>query len=236
MNNNTVLNQIHGGLIVSCQALKTEPLHSSKIMARMALAAKEGGAVAIRANSPEDIAEIKRTVDLPLIGLCKVDYPDSEVYITPTMKEVDELAAVGVEIIALDATKRIRPNGETLKDFFSKVKKKYPNQLFMADTSCYEEGVTAQKLGFDIVGTTMSSYTEYTKGTQIPDFALIKQYTETLDLPIAAEGGIWTPEQLKTAFSLGAWTAIVGTAITRPREITRRFVESISPETSQICG
>lgn len=224
MNNNEILNQLKGGLIVSCQALSTEPLYSPQIMGRMAFAAKEGGAVGIRANSPCDIAEIKRTVDLPVIGLYKVDYPDSEVYITPTMKEVDALAEVGVDIIALDATKRIRPNSQTLKDFFAQVKQKYPNQLFMADTSCYEEGLTARDLGFDIVGTTMSGYTPYTKGTQLPDYDLMKKYVETLGLPIVAEGGIWAPEQLKTALDLGVWTAVVGTAITRPREITRRFV------------
>lgn len=227
MNKNTVLERIRGGLIVSCQALRTEPLCSPEIMARMALAAKEGGAVGIRANSPEDIAEIKKTVDLPVIGLCKVDYPDSDVYITPTMKEVEELMQVGAEVIALDATNRLRPNRRTLADFFAEIRKKYPAQLFMADTSCYEEGVAARKLGFDIVGTTLSGYTEYTKGTRLPDFDLMRKYTETLDLPIAAEGGIWTPEHLQTAFSLGVWTAIVGTAITRPREITRRFVDSI---------
>ena len=228
MNKNTVLDRIRGGLIVSCQALRTEPLCSPKIMARMALAAKEGGAVGIRANSPEDIAEIKKTVDLPVIGLCKVDYPDSDVYITPTVKEVDELVGVGVEIVALDATNRLRPNRRTLADFFAEIRKKYPGQLFMADTSCYEEGVAARELGFDIVGTTLSGYTEYTKDVSLPNFDLMKKYTETLGLPVAAEGGIWTPEHLQTVFSLGVWTAIVGTAITRPREITRRFVDSIS--------
>jgi N-acylglucosamine-6-phosphate 2-epimerase len=231
MNKNAVLDKVKGGLIVSCQALESEPLHSSKIMARMAFAAKEGGAVGIRANSPEDIAEIKRTVDLPVIGLCKVNYPDSDIYITPTMKEVDELVEVGVEIIALDATKRLRPGKLTLADFFAQVKKKYPDQIFMADTSCYEEGVAAQELGFDIVGTTMAGYTEYTKGRKLPDFELMKRYTQTLNVPVAAEGGIWTPEDLKTAYSLGVWTAIVGTAITRPREITRRFVEALHDNT-----
>jgi N-acylglucosamine-6-phosphate 2-epimerase len=227
MNKNAVLNKLRGGLVVSCQALPTEPLYGSKIMARMALAAKEGGTAGIRANSPEDIAEIKRTVDLPIIGLSKVNYPDSDVYITPTMKEVDELVEVGAEIIALDATKRLRPGRQTLADFFTEVKKKYPDRIFMADTSCYKEGVTAKELGFDIVSTALSGYTEYTKKTKLPNFALMKQYVETLGLPVAAEGGIWTPEDLQTAFRLGVWTAVVGTAITRPREITRRFVESL---------
>lgn len=225
MEKNEVLQRIKGGLIVSCQALSTEPLYSSKIMGRMAFAAKEGGAVGIRANSPGDIAEIKRTVDLPIIGLYKVDYPDSEIYITPTMKEIDALEEVGADIIALDATKRLRPNHQTLEEFFHAVKQKYPNQLFMADTSCYEEGLKAKELGFDIVGTTMSGYTEYTKGTELPNYNLMKKYVETLGLPIIAEGGIWTPDQLKAALDLGVWTAVVGTAITRPREITKHFVD-----------
>lgn len=227
MEKNEILKRIKGGLIVSCQALSTEPLHSPFIMGRMALAAREGGAVGIRANSPSDIAEIKKTVDLPIIALYKVEYPDSDVYITPTMKEIDALAEIGADIIALDATKRTRPNNRTLEEFFHEIKKKYPNQLLMADTSCYEEGVKAKELGFDFVGTTMCGYTEYTKGTQLPNFDLMKQYVDTLGLPIIAEGGIWTPEQLKKALGLGVWTAVVGTAITRPREITKQFVNYI---------
>ena len=115
--NQKILEQLRGGLIVSCQALKSEPLYSSYIMGRMAFAAFEGGAVGIRANTPEDIAEIKKTVELPVIGLYKVDYPDSGIYITPTMQEVDALVAAGPEIIAMDATDRLRPEGKPLSDF-----------------------------------------------------------------------------------------------------------------------
>lgn len=228
MDKSEILQRIKHRLIVSCQALNDEPLYSSFIMKRMAVAAQEGGASGIRANSPDDIKEIKKAVNLPVIGLYKVVYDDSDVYITPTIKEVDALMNVGADIIALDATKRIRPNGQTLEDFFKEVKKKYPNQVFMADTSCYEEGVKAKELGFDIVGTTMSGYTEYTKGTKLPNYSLIKKYVDTLNMPIIAEGGIWTPEQLKTALDLGVWAAVVGTAITRPREITRHFIKCIS--------
>lgn len=228
MEKTEVLQRIKNGLIVSCQALSTEPLYSSFIMGRMAYAAHQGGAVGIRANSPSDIKEIKKTVDLPVIGLYKVDYKDSEIYITPTMKEIDELMEVEPDIIAMDATNRIRPNNQTLSEFFKEVKAKYPDQLFMADTSCYEEGVKAKELGFDIVGTTMSGYTEYTKGTILPNYDLMKRYVDTLDMPIIAEGGIWTVEQLKTIIGLGVWSAVIGTAITRPREITRRFVKCIS--------
>lgn len=228
MQNDEILQRIKGGLVVSCQALAGEPLHSSYIMGRMAFAAYEGGAVAIRANTPEDIREIKKTVDLPVIGLHKMNYPDSEIYITPTMKEIDGLIQVGCDIIAIDATKRIRPNGQTLDDLFRQARSKYPDQLFMADTSCYEEGLHAQELGFDLVGTTMSGYTEYTKGTVLPNYDLMKKYVDTLNIPVVAEGGIWSPEQLQKAFAAGVWTAVVGTAITRPREITRRFVNALS--------
>ena len=124
-----------GRLIVSCQALPEEPLHSSYIMGRMAAAAKEGGAAGIRANTKEDITEIKKNVDLPIIGIVKRDYADSEVYITPTMREIEELMAVGPEIIALDATSSLRPQGKTLEEFYQEVRSAYPSQLLMADCS-----------------------------------------------------------------------------------------------------
>jgi len=227
MTNQEILAKLKGGLIVSCQALASEPLHSSYIMSRMAYAAREGGACGIRSNSPEDIVEIRKTVDLPVIGLDKVDYDDSEIYITPTMKEIDALVATGVEIIALDATKRLRPGGLTLTEFFTEVRAKYPDQLFMADTSCFEEGKLAAELGFDLIGTTMSGYTPYTKGRSLPDYELMERYVRELDKPIIAEGGIWEIGQLKTAMATGVWAAVVGTAITRPRDITRRFVENM---------
>ncbi len=225
--NEEILKKIKGGLIVSCQALSTEPLCDPYIMTKMAYAAKLGGAVGIRANTIIDIAAIKKTVDLPIIGIIKSVYDDSDVYITPTMKEVDELVNAGCEIIATDATKRIRPNGETLEDFFVNVRKKYPNQLFMADTSCFEEGKTAAELGFDLIGTTMAGYTPYTKGRVLPDLELIKKYSSELDKPIIAEGGIWTPDDLKNVYKNGAFSAVCGTAITRPMDITKRFVKAL---------
>lgn len=226
-NNAEILKKIKGGLIVSCQALSTEPLCDPYIMAKMAYAAKLGGAVGIRANTVIDIAAIKKTVDLPIIGIIKSVYDDSDVYITPTMKEVDELVNIGCEIIATDATKRLRPNGETIEDFFVKVREKYPNQLFMADTSCFDEGKAAAELGFDLIGTTMAGYTPYTKGRTLPDLELIKRYSLELDKPIIAEGGIWTPDDLKNVYKNGAFSAVCGTAITRPMDITKRFVKAL---------
>lgn len=225
MTNKEILDKIKGGLIVSCQALESEPLYDSYIMSKMALAAKLGGAVGIRANTVVDIKAIKEKVDLPLIGIIKQEYDDSDVYITPTMKEVDALVETGCEIIAIDATNRLRPNGETLEAFFTKVREKYPNQLFMADTSCFDEGKKAEELGFDLIGTTMAGYTPYTKGTPLPDFNLMQRYVSELHTPVIAEGGIWVPEQLKKAIDIGVHSAVVGTAITRPRDITKHFAE-----------
>ena len=224
MTNKEILDKIKGGLIVSCQALASEPLYDSYIMSKMALAAKLCGAVGIRANTVVDIKAIKEKVDLPLIGIIKQEYDDSDVYITPTMKEVDALVETGCEIIAIDATNRLRPNGETLEAFFTKVREKYPNQLFMADTSCFDEGKKAEELGFNLIGTTMAGYTPYTKGTPLPDFNLMQRYVSELHTPVIAEGGIWVPEQLKKAIDIGVHS-VVGTAITRPRDITKHFAE-----------
>ena len=228
MTQQEIMDQIHGKLIVSCQALKEEPLYSSYIMSRMAYAAMEGGAAGIRANTVEDITAIKKTVTLPVIGIIKEVYPGCEIYITPTMKEVDALASCGCEIIAADATMRLRPDGKTLDEFFNEVRKKYPAQLFMADCSTIEEGMHAAQLGFDFIGTTLSGYTSYTKGSRLPDYSMMKTLAEECGRPVIAEGGIWCPEDLGRALDTGAFAAVVGTAVTRPREITRRFVQAIA--------
>lgn len=226
-NNEKILNQIKGGLIVSCQALSTEPLYDPYIMSKMAYAAMLGGAVGIRANTIVDIKAIKKKVDLPVIGIIKEVYPDSDVYISPTMKEIDALVEAGCEIIATDATKRLRPNGVTFEEFFTQVRKKYPNQLFMADTSCFEEGKRAEELGFDLIGTTMAGYTPYTKGRTLPDIDLINRYATELHTPVIGEGGIWVPDDLKNVYKAGAFSAVCGTAITRPMDITKRFVKAL---------
>lgn len=225
--NTQILEQIKGGLIVSCQALPHEPLYDSYIMSKMAYAAMLGGAVGIRANTIVDILAIRKRVDLPIIGIIKQEYDGSDVYITPTMDEVDALVEIGCDIIATDATNRIRPNGKTFEDFFSEVRAKYPNQLFMADTSCFEEGQLAERLGFDLIGTTMAGYTPYTKGRSLPDLELIEKYSKELNVPIIAEGGIWSPEDLKNVYKAGAFSAVCGTAITRPMDITKRFVKAL---------
>lgn len=222
-----ILHSIHHELIVSCQALPDEPLHSPYIMARMAYAAMMGGAKGIRANSIEDIKEIKKTVNLPIIGIIKNVYSKSDVFITPTQKEIDLLYREGVDIIAIDATNRLRPDGKVISEVFPAIRKQYSDQLFMADCSTYEEGKQAYELGFDCLGTTLSGYTEYTQGTVLPDKLLIEKLVRDFPMPVIAEGGIWTPEELKCVFELGAYSAVVGTAITRPMNITKRFVEAM---------
>ncbi|MGN0521954.1 MAG: N-acetylmannosamine-6-phosphate 2-epimerase [Eubacterium sp.] len=229
MTNEEIMQKIKGGLIVSCQALEAEPLYDSYIMSKMAWAAYLGGAVGIRANTVVDIKAIKERVpELPVIGIIKQVYADSDVYITPTMKEVDALVEIGCEIIAVDATKRLRPSGVSFEQFFKEVRAKYKNQLFMADTSCFEEGRLAEELGFDLIGTTMAGYTPYTKGTSLPDYNLMSRYVNELNTPVIAEGGIWAPDELKKAIDLGVHSAVIGTAITRPMDITKRFVDALN--------
>lgn len=222
------MEELRHKLIVSCQALPDEPLHSDFIMARMAVAAKEGGASGIRANSVVDITAIQKAVDLPIIGIIKRDYEGADVYITATMKEVDELMTVRPDIIAIDATTSTRPNGESLKEFFQKVKEKYPDQLWMADCSTIDEMLTADQLGFDYIGTTLVGYTKQSQGDKIEsnDFEIIRKALSKLSHPLIAEGNIDTPDKVRRVLELGAYSVVVGSAITRPQLITKKFVES----------
>ncbi|MFW5631870.1 MAG: N-acetylmannosamine-6-phosphate 2-epimerase [Acetivibrio ethanolgignens] len=220
---------LQGKLIVSCQALPNEPLHSSYIMGRMAVAAKEGGASGIRANTKEDIKEIQSLIDLPVIGIVKRDYEDSKVYITPTMKEIEELIEVRPEIIALDATGALRPEGVTLDDFFHQIKERYPEQSWMADCSTVEEAIHADELGFDFIGTTMVGYTEQSKNDKIEanDFEILREIVAGVKHRVIAEGNINTPEKAKRVIELGAFSVVVGSIITRPQLITKAFAEAL---------
>lgn len=224
-----VLDQIKGKLVVSCQALPEEPLHSSYIMSRMAVAAKQGGAAGIRAQSVEDINAIMEVCDLPLIGIIKRNYPDSDVYITASMKEIEELLTTKCQIIALDATDRPRPNGEKTEDLVARIHE--AGRLAMADCSTYEECVKAQEIGFDIVSTTLCGYTPYSKKVDGPNFELLKKCVDTLTVPVIAEGKINTPEDLRRVYEeCGVFSAVVGGAITRPQQITARFVGALKKE------
>ena len=153
--------QIKGGLIVSCQALEHEPLYTKEggVMPLMAKAAAMSGAVGIRANTVRDITQIKAVVDLPVIGIIKKDYPGTPMYITVTMKEVDELVACGVDILAVQGTGALRPDGSTSAEFIRAIKAKYPDQLLMADCDNFENAMACAEAGADFVGTTMRGYT-----------------------------------------------------------------------------
>ena len=215
------LEAVRRKLIVSCQALPEEPLHSSFVMGKMALAAKQGGAAAIRAQGTQDIREIRKVTGLPVIGLIKRSYADSEIYITPTLREVEELLTTGCEMIALDMTKRVRPGGIAAELLVKKIQEN--GTLVLADISTYEEGKKAAMLGADAVSTTLSGYTSYSPQQEGPDFALVESLARDLSLPVFAEGRIQTPEEMKKAMDAGAYAPIIGSAITRPQLITASF-------------
>lgn len=229
MEREAILEQIKGGLIVSCQALKGEPLYieDDSMMYLMARAAKQAGAAAIRTNGVRDVKAIKAETGLPIIGLIKKVYEGYEAYITVTMDEVDQLVAAGADIVALDCTMRKRGDGQTINEYIAAIKNKYPNLMLMADISTYEEGINAWKAGVSMVGTTMSGYTDYSKAVEGPDYELVKKLSANIDVPVIAEGKVHYPHQAKEMLNNGAFAVVVGGAITRPLEITTRFVQEI---------
>jgi len=198
------------GLIVSCQALPNEPLHSSFIMAKLALAAKQGGAVGIRANGVADIKAIQGEVDLPIIGIIKRHHEQLIPYITPTFKEIEELMTTGIEVIALDAT--FNQSEAFLQQLFLK----YPRQKFMADIATVEEGIRADKLGFHYIASTLVK-------EPLCNFDVLAGLIEHCQKPIVAEGHFDTPVKARKALEMGAFSVVVGSAITRPQEITHKF-------------
>lgn len=220
-----MLEAVKGGLIVSCQALDGEPLQSSMIMGRMAIAAKAAGAVGIRAQGVNDINEIKKTVDLPVIGIIKKNYEGSEVFITATHQEVEALLETECEMIALDATNRVRPMGVKTEDLVKQIHD--GGRFAMADCSTLEEVIEAERIGFDCVSCTLAGYTSYSKNVDGPDFELVEKMVQSVKVPVIAEGKIHYPEQLKRIMDLKVHSAVVGGAITRPQEIATRFIEAI---------
>lgn len=227
--------QVRGRLIVSCQALAHEPLHGAPIMARMAVAAQQGGAAAIRANGPDDVRAIAAAVDLPVIGLYKEDVPGYLVYITPTLEHARQIGQAGAAVIAIDATARARPQPGTLAEFIAAIHTQ-TGCLVLADISTLEEGIAAEAAGADMVSTTMSGYTDYSPQQREPDLALVAALAQRLRVPLLAEGRYRLPEQVAAALQAGALAVVVGGAITRPQEITRWFVEGIAGATRAARG
>jgi len=220
------LSKLKNGLIVSCQADNDSPLYGSKFMAAMAKSAEIGGAVGIRANGANDIKAIKKVVNLPVIGIYKKKFKNSDVYITPTIKTAVAVIEAGADILALDATNRVRPDNLKLEKFISFLKKNYSTPL-MADVSTLEEGINACNLGFDIVATTLSGYTSYSRQINLPDFKLLKDLIKNLSIPVIMEGRISSSKQASKAIQSGAFAVVIGSAITRPHLITESYVKVI---------
>lgn len=221
-----ILEQIRGQLIVSCQALDEEPLHGSDMMAAMARAAEEGGAAGIRANGGPDIAAIARVTRLPIIGLKKQVVAGFEVYITPTFEAAEEVALAGAGMVAIDGTGRPRPGNDDLAGLIRRIHREL-NKPVLADCATVEEAVRAAQAGADAVATTMSGYTDETRDCQVFSPDLVRAFARAVSVPVIAEGRIWVPEEARSALDAGAHAVVVGSAITRPQEITRRFARAI---------
>lgn len=214
---------LNRGLIVSCQAGEGEPLHGYNIMHYLAKAAVAGGACGIRALY-YDVDLIKGEVNVPVIGLVKKDYEDSEIYITPTKAEIDLVLATKADCIALDATLRARPNGETLEELVAYARQKAPNVELMADIATVEDAKNAERLGFDYISTTLRGYTAETKNAVLPDVDFVAEVLKvTKNTKVVAEGGIYETGELAKISALNPYAVVIGSAITRPMLITKRF-------------
>lgn len=223
-----IINRLKGKVVVSCQAMPSEPLYLEKCMVAMMKSVVKGGAGGLRVAGARDVKNAKHLFDVPIIGLTKPDIIPSNwqeiVYITPTLKEVIELVEAGADIIAFDGTMRERPNGAKLEELIKYVK--INNRVSMADISTLEEGINAAKLGVNMLSTTLSGYTQFSQNRgEGPDFELLKQLVDNTNIPVVLEGRIWEPEEVDKAFELGAHCVVIGSAITRPQLITKRFVQ-----------
>lgn len=222
-----ILESFRNGLIVSCQVQHDDPISTPDMHVKMAQAAAWGGAVGIRANSPEQIREIKRAVKLPVIGLYKQWNPGTDVFITPTMEAVREVYEAGAEIIALDCTDQITAAGRPAWELLPQAMKEFPEAMFFADVSNYEEAARAVKLGADIVGPTLYGYTEQTKRIEEPDLREFARMCRDFgdQAYMIMEGHIYSPEDAIKCLYLGAHAVVVGSAITRPHLTTKRFTD-----------
>jgi putative N-acetylmannosamine-6-phosphate epimerase len=217
-----------GGLIVSCQARPDNPLHGPVFMAAMARAAADGGAVGLRLDGPEDIRAARAATTLPIIGLYKRAYGDNPVVITPTFAEAEAVARAGATIIALDATRRHRPDGSAVAQMIARIHASLGLPV-LADLADLSDALLAEDAGADAAATTLSGYTDpAVPPPDGPDLALVELFAQRLRVPVIAEGRIRTPAQARAALDRGAFAVVAGTAITNPREITRWFVQALA--------
>lgn len=219
-----LLEQLRGGIIVSCQAHEPNPLRGPEMMARMAQAAEMGGAVATRAESPADVRAIMAETSIPCLAIYKVDYPDSDVRITPTLADTKSIIETGASMIALDATNRPRPGGESVADSVAAIHE--AGALAFGDCASREDLEGALAAGCDAIGTTLAGYTaETANDIPEPDLDLLAWFVTHSPVPVYAEGRFWNPQQVAAAFEIGAHCVCVGTAITNPMNTTRYFIE-----------
>ena len=225
-----LLDSMKDGLIVSCQVQHDDPIYSEEIVIKMAQAAKWAGAVGIRANSPEQIKAIKEQVDLPLIGLYKIWHDNTDVFITPTLEAAKEVWEAGADIIALDCTDQLTAKGRPAYELLPIVKKEIPEAMIFADVSNYAEAKRAVEMGADIVAPTLYGYTEATKHIDQPDLREFARMCRDFkdDVYMMMEGHLYTPEDAIKCLYLGAHAVVVGSAITRPHLIAKRFVDLMS--------
>jgi N-acylglucosamine-6-phosphate 2-epimerase len=226
-----MLHTLRGRLIVSCQAYPGEPLRDPETMARIAQSAVIGGASAIRAQGLDDIRAIARSITVPQIGLWKVGADG--VFITPTLDHAVAVAQAGANIVALDGTRRERPDGRTLQQTIQELKQR-ADVLVMADAGSVDDAIAAEDAGADIVGTTLAGYTGERPRTAGPDLELVNSLANRLGVPLFAEGRIHTPTEARAALDAGAYSVVVGTAITHPASITSWYVEALADENTLI--
>ncbi len=204
---------LKGGLVVSCQAPVDSPMHEPIVIAAMAQASVNQGAVGVRIDTPAHVEAVRQRVSAPIIGLWKQQIEGSEVYITPQFHHAVAIAQAGADIIAIDATLRARPGGETMQSLIQRIHTEL-NKPVMADIDTLESAIAAAEVGADLVGTTLYGYTGETRHLSPPGFDLLSQIVEKLDTPAICEGGINSPAMARRAIELGAFAVVVGTAIT----------------------
>lgn len=208
-----ILQSFKSGLIVSCQAPVESPLHDPHVITAMAVAAMNQGAAGIRLDTPAHVASARPRVTVPIIGLWKQQIPGSDVYITPNFHHAAAIARAGADMIAIDATLRSRPNGETVAELIQRIHTEL-GKAVMADIDTLEAAIAAAEAGADIVGTTLYGYTAATQGQQPPGFDLLQAMVDRLSVPVICEGGIASPQMARQALDYGAYAVVVGTAIT----------------------